>query len=1056
MKITFLHFGLIVFFLMLMQQITAQPGTTIELTKPAKYENRKLPAEKTGNKKFTVTRRLYQDMVTHYNYYFNANNKLNDIVNNARLSFKDDYTQLLPFYNYSLDVTASATTDLDSIIYKCAEGVLLHDLRNDWIDDMYFLLGKAYFFRKNFDSAQHCFQYVNYAFAPKDEGYDIPIGSNVSNNTGVFSVATVEKEDILKKITSKPPSRNEALLWLSRNFIETDNLNEAASLLEVIRHDPNFPERLQTDLHEMLAYLFYKENIYDSSAFYLSKSLANAQNKLGESRWEYLTAQMYQRSNDTAKAIKYYNRSIDHTPDPIMEVYAYLSIINLSDGNKENILQQKLNSLLKLAKRDKYIQYRDIIYYAAAQVEMQLNDKKSAVQILQKSIKYSENNPQQKNLSFLLLADITYDNMQYLSAHNYYDSVQVDQISDSVTRVRAQARQSALKDIADNLNAIHLEDSLQHIAAMSETERKVFLEKLAKQLLKQQQQQQNNQQEMNDAENVSNNNPTSANMSSRDMLTQNNPANTSLPGNQTQPLSSFPQSNQIPPVNAFPQGNQIPPVNAFPQGNQTPPGNSFPQNNQIPPANAFNSGGTSTGAWYFNNTSLISGGFTMFKQRWGNRPNVDDWQRKSAIAQTANANATANEDSTGGASSTITADMDKASAYDQLLSKIPLSPDKIKTSNDNIIQALFGNGKVFENELENYEAAIDSYNEINQRFGKTDVAEETLFNLYYCYAKNGNKKSADSCRNILMTEYAKGKYAQMLNNPQNISPTSNANPATKEYDRIYNLFIEGNFDEAKTAKAKADSIYGNTYWTPQLLYIEAIYYVSKKEDSAAINRLNNLTSLYPNSPLAERAATMIDVLRRRKEIETYLTNLQIKRNEDEAGPVVTLTTIAPAEQKKPEIRNDSVTSANKNEKPQIKHDTTTVAPTLKSFSFKADDPQYVLIVLDKVDPVYANETKNAFYRFNLANYYNQKINITGIKLDDRYNLVMIGPFTNALAATQYVDKTKPITAGRILPWLTPDKYIYSIISESNLDVLKDNKDIEGYKKLLHSVLPDEF
>jgi hypothetical protein len=69
---------------------------------------------------------------------------------------------------------------------------------------------------------------------------------------------------------------------------------------------------------------------------------------------------------------------------------------------------------------------------------------------------------------------------------------------------------------------------------------------------------------------------------------------------------------------------------------------------------------------------------------------------------------------------------------------------------------------------------------------------------------------------------------------------------------------------------------------------------------------------------------------------------------------------------------------------------------------------------------------------------------------------MIGPFTNALAATQYVDKTKPLVSGRILPWLTPDKYSYSIISESNLGVLKDNKDLEGYKKLLHSVLPNEF
>ncbi len=53
----------------------AQKGFEIELIKPKKYENRKLASEKTGNKKFNFPRKAYHNTTTHYNYYFNANNR---------------------------------------------------------------------------------------------------------------------------------------------------------------------------------------------------------------------------------------------------------------------------------------------------------------------------------------------------------------------------------------------------------------------------------------------------------------------------------------------------------------------------------------------------------------------------------------------------------------------------------------------------------------------------------------------------------------------------------------------------------------------------------------------------------------------------------------------------------------------------------------------------------------------------------------------------------------------------------------------------------------------
>jgi outer membrane protein assembly factor BamD (BamD/ComL family)/tetratricopeptide (TPR) repeat protein len=1000
------YFSSLILFLMTATDMFAQPGSSIELDKPQKYENRTLGSEKTGQKKFSFTKRLFQNNFTHYNYYFNANTRLNDIIEQAKLSSKEDYTRLLPFYNYSLDVT-SQSGDLDSVIYKCNAGILLHDLRNNWVDNMYLLLGEAYFFRKNFDSAEEVFRYINYAFAPKEEGgYDIPVGSNISNTNGQFSVSTKEKNSFPKSLVTMPPSRNDALLWQARNYTESDRFGEAAGILEILRSDPNFPERLHSQLNEIAAYWCYKQRMYDSAASYLSKSLDITGSKLEKARRQFLIAQLWELSNNKADAIKWYTKSAETTTDPIMEVYANLNSIRASGDTSKNtvsdstksLLQEKLNNLLKMAHRDKYTSYRDIIYYAIAQVELENNNSEAAEQMLHKSIRYNaQENPEQRSKSFLLLANINYEKPDYIAAKNFYDSVDASVITDENEKSLFNDRQAALGIIANGLTIIHQEDSLQTVAAMPKDQRDAYVRKTVRTLRRQ------------------------------------------------MGLKEEDSTNINPAVQQLQQGGP----------------DIFNNNAGVPGAN-------SSSEWYFNNLSLKGAGYNQFRARWGRRPNVDNWQRLAA------ANAQNEDDNEEGTDSSADLDFnDKLSAlnnlinnpganagdisFDALYETLPLTPEKLKASNDKIGEALYINGVTFQNKLEDYPAAINAYEQILNKYPDSAHLEEILFNLYYCYNKVGRNSSADSVRNALNKNFANGTWTAKLNNRQAPDTTANVNDAaTLKYKEIYNLFLEGKFKEAKNEKAKADSVYGNSYWTPQLLYIEAIYYVSVREDSAAIDRLINLQNLTTDSAFAEKATTMIDVLHRRSEIETYLTNLQIKRYEEDETPVVNLTQVQPTINKV-EVTRDSVKSNPVAQQAATKVDTAGKAPAvIRTYEFNPKDQQYVVILLDKVAPVYINEAKNAFTRYNQINFYNQKLNITPVKLDDRYNLVLVGPFEDAVAAVNYVDKTKPQTTSRILPWLTPDKYSYGIISQSNLDIMQETKDVDSYKKLLEKVLPGKF
>src|SRR3989337_76722 len=170
--------SLFLIFCQLAVPVFGQLGIALDVKKPKEFENRVLRSEKSDQKKFSLPKRFIQNTITHYNYFFNANNKLNEILERAKASFKDDYSELIPFYNYTLDVTAADSIQLDSISYKAQTGIVLHDLRNDWADNLYILWGASHYFKQQFDSAHLMFQFINYAFAEKEkEGYYRTIGS---------------------------------------------------------------------------------------------------------------------------------------------------------------------------------------------------------------------------------------------------------------------------------------------------------------------------------------------------------------------------------------------------------------------------------------------------------------------------------------------------------------------------------------------------------------------------------------------------------------------------------------------------------------------------------------------------------------------------------------------------------------------------------------------------------------------------------------------------------------------------------------------------------------
>jgi tetratricopeptide (TPR) repeat protein len=1006
------------FLVVWLPDLLGQSGLSIDLKKPEKFENKKLGSEKTAEKKWTIPRRFVQNGVTKFNWHFNARNKLQAVLERAKAQHRDDYSQLLSFYNYTLEATARDKNELDSVIYKANAGILVHDLRNSWIDNLYMLMGQAYYFRNELDTAYLTFQYINYAFAPKEEdGYDIPIGSNAVEGGNAFTISTKENNSLAHKVWTTPPSRNESFIWQIRTFLAKKEMAEAAGLIETLKHDPQFPERLHSDLHEVTALYFYQLETYDSAAHYLEKALDNAADREERARWEYLIGQLYERSKQHDQAETFFLRTVKHTLNPVLEVYARLNAIRQHKGD-DKVIDQNIADLVKMARKDRYTNYRDIIYYMAAQMELERKNIAGARHFLLLATQATAAGLTNisKSKAFLELAELSFNEKDYREAKRYYDSVNLSDLALADAEA-IQVRKNALASIAAQLEIIYRQDSLQRIAAMPEAEREAFVRKIVKQLRR--------EQGLKDEE---------------------------APSGSTAP-TNFNQQNQ--------------------------PTDLFSNNN-------------AKGEWYFHNNNLKSKGYNEFRNRWGNRPNVDNWRREAAVA--AAARLQKNQPNLPGGPGNPNAKPVAAEAapltYEALLQQLPLTPEQLTVSNDSLSKARFLLGKELIEGLEDYPYAITTLEEFIEKYPAHQDVPEALFLLHYCYKKTGNARLAEEMAARLKQQHSGSEFEKILSNPNHISADSARKIAMdRHYGEIYTLFIEGRFEEALGQKRIADSLYGKSYWTPQLLYIHAVYLIKMRDDNTARKVLGDIITNFPESPMAAKAKTFIDVLSRRKEIEDYLTKLQIERPaEDSSSPVITyappvrrqVTTqqqpqgvtapqVDTTQQKLPGLvqQNNPVTqqppvvvpvkkdtpAVAATNPPPIKADSTAAKPVIKGYTIDTAAAHMVVLVLDKVDAVYVSEARNAFNRYNKETFYNKTIPVNNATLTDDIRLVVMDGFENAAAALGYLSKARKDAAREVIPWLPENKYSFIIISHHNLEVLNNTKDLAAYREFMKQVFP---
>ena len=377
--------------------------------------------------------RAYHNLAARDNAYFMAREKLKEVEATLLKNMVSDYNKTLPVLVPINDQAASAVAgEIEDIVKKASLPIARHKNSN-WTDDAYFLVGKARYYKAEFDEAEKVFKYVN----------------------------TTGKE---------PNVRHAALVWLMRTFIQEKQIDNAIAVSDLLNKERGLPENAR-DLFLTRAQLAIIRQQPDTAILNLRLAIPEVPTKNERSRLRFILGQLYQQQGKDQLANEQYRKILRRNPPYELDLFTKLNlaqVTQLSDASGKAKIDKYLARLLKDFKN---VEYRDKIYYEMARLEFRQQHYQKALELLGKSVRASGQNATQKPYSFLLAAQISYDKLRnYRLAGRYYDST-VQVLSPIAPEYPAAFdRKEILADFTLHYNVIERQDSLQELARLDTVE----------------------------------------------------------------------------------------------------------------------------------------------------------------------------------------------------------------------------------------------------------------------------------------------------------------------------------------------------------------------------------------------------------------------------------------------------------------------------------------------------------------------------------------------------------------------------------------------------------
>lgn len=422
-----------------------------------------------STKKNTAATRRWHAFTARYNTYFNGHEAFL-LGEQAKVEgHKDDYTLLLPVFLVGNEASRQVgKSNYETAITKCQKAITLHSIKrrpqvsadkrksakmkqylkrgeyNPFLKNAWLLMGQSQFEKGDFLEAAATFSYITRLYA------------------------------------AEPLVASEARQWLARCYTQVDWYYDAEEALSRVSRD-TVNRRTLREADATRADLLLRQERYADALPCLERTARHAQGSFRKARLWYLTAQVQRHLGQHAAAYKSLSRCIKKSPPYELAFHARIlqtEVAAARGGNNHKILKR----LRRMARSSNNKEYLDQVYYAMGNIYLGQRDTLQAMIHYERGRSKSTRKGAELGVLLLRLGGLYWDQKRFDQAQECYTEALATLDKSREGYEELTHRSKVLDKLVPYTSAIHLQDSLQALSRMSESDRNAAIDRVIKAL----------------------------------------------------------------------------------------------------------------------------------------------------------------------------------------------------------------------------------------------------------------------------------------------------------------------------------------------------------------------------------------------------------------------------------------------------------------------------------------------------------------------------------------------------------------------------------------------
>ena len=745
-----------------------------------------------STEKNTSRSRWWHSFNARYNTYYNGSVAYIDASLEKENGNKDNFTEMIPMYTVGNKKSRElGKANYDKAIEKCEKAIKLHSItkRPEWTKNRrkterdiewlsrkeynpflwkaWMLMGRSQFYQGAFDEAASTFSYMCRLYA------------------------------------TQPAIYGRARAWLAKSYIEQDWLYDAEDVIRNMQRD-SIHWRAQKEWDFTYADYYIHTGDYDKAIPYLKKSIDHEMRKKQKARLCFLLGQIYAATGKNAEAYKAFKSVVRKNPPYELEFNARIAMTEVMGASQAKKMVGKLK---RMAASDKNKDYLDQVYYAIGNIYLAQKDTLKAISNYEKGNKKATRSGIEKGVLLLKLGDLYWQQEKFSDAQRCYGEAIGLLDKDRKDYEQLSARSKVLDELVPYTDAIHLQDSLQALAKMSEKDRNAAIDGVIAELKRQEKEQKRLEDEKNAQQTMQRNGATG----NRNNTNRNNTAQTQQNNRQNAVWYFY---NAM----AVQQGKQ-----AFEKlwGKRE-----------------------NTDNWQRVNKTVV-----------GNLNGDADMElteeQKDSIAKAELA-----QDSLEQLKDSAQNDPHKREYY---LAQIPFTEEQVATSNLTIMDGLYNSGVIFKDKLDNLDLSKKQFTRLETQYPDFEQKADMYYHLFLLYSRLGQHDVAAGYVEKLKAEYPENQWTILLTDPYF---KENAQFGVHIEDSLYAATYEA-FKADRLSEAKANAQISATRFPlgenrDKFLFIGGLAKLNDGDSKGCVDDMKAVVEKFPQSKLAEMAGMIVN------------------------------------------------------------------------------------------------------------------------------------------------------------------------------------------------------